>query len=201
MARGHRTWTSQNEGARGHRMRYLQQRDWFTHSLLRHAIRAILLLLILDSPVVAQAEDAVASPPHLQPLHVDVDGDQNLIEKDFSPGNAESDNLSHARRSTVYVGGVELDIHEPRLDYYRATALDFTTRASGFVYAYPTRKSMEERGEQTDKSKITNRLTAYDVWDRYLQTRVEGPVYWHPAKYYCGKRCNPPHQNIVVVSR
>ena len=130
----------------------------------RHVIGAILLLSIAHSPVVAETKSPVTDSNDLRPTHIDVGGNQNIIEKAFEPGLQGTDNLSHARRSTVYIGDVQSSIPTPRLGYYPATEVKFTSQASGFVYAYPTRESKAVLENRTDSNRNRAQTTAYNIW-------------------------------------
>ena len=131
---------------------------------MRHVIGVILLLSIAHCPVVAGTKSFVAESKDLRPTHIDVDGDQNIIEKAFEPGLQGTDNLSHARRSTVYIGGVQASIPVPQLGYYPATEVTFTSQASGFLYAYPTRASKAKLHNCSNSNETPAQTTEYNIW-------------------------------------
>ena len=112
----------------------------------------------------------------LRPAHIDVDGDQDVIEKAFEPGTQGADNLSHARRSTIYLGAVRAPKQEPRIGYHRTMEMQFTSRASAFLYAYPTPKSKTtmEGGENINGRRKEG--NEYSVWIVTCKHAVEnGP--------------------------
>ena len=107
----------------------------------RHEFGTILLVSILLCSIAEGAGSNHDAAKDLRPAHIDVDGDQDVIEKAFEPGTQGADNLSHARRSTIYLGAVRAPKQEPRIGYHRTMEMQFTSRASAFLYAYPTPKS------------------------------------------------------------
>ena len=103
-------------------------------------------------------------PNHLRPQHIEVEADQNIIEKLFTPGMQRADNLSHARRSTVYLGGVQSAKLTPGRAFYRSEEVQFSSQASAFIYAYPVRASKSDMNHQADINEDANQTLEYDVW-------------------------------------
>ena len=100
----------------------------------------------------------------LRPAHIDVAGDQDVFEKAFEPGTKGADSLSHPRRSTVFIGSAEFPTQDLGIGFHQTEHIRFTTRASAFLYAYPTPKSkrtMDVREEGQSTGKDTNE---YGVW-------------------------------------
>ena len=122
-----------------------------------HTIGAVLLLAVLHWAI-AKAED------NLRPTHIDVGGDQDIIEKDVEPGKKGQDTLSHARRSTLYIGGVLGTKQRPKSGEQWAEKVQFATEASGFLYAYPTPKSKKEiESEEVTGETVTRRIE-HAIW-------------------------------------
>ena len=132
--------------------------------MTRYAIGAILLLSIVNCPRVEGTESNGADPSYLRPQHINVDGDQNIIEKAFIPGSLGADNLSHARRSTVYLGGAQPTIPGPRTGFHRTEEIIFTSQASAFMYAYPTPKSKTAIENQVGDNESLTQTADYGVW-------------------------------------
>ena len=124
----------------------------------------ILLLSTTAWPVVAETQSSVTDSKDLRPIHIDVDGNQNIIEKAFEPGLKGTDNLSHARRSTVYLGGVQFNIPAPQEGYYPASEMTFKSQASGFLYAYPTRASKARLASGSNSNANQTQTTEYNIW-------------------------------------
>ena len=127
-------------------------------------IGTILLLSIPHWPAVAGTKSPVTASNDLRPTQIDVDGDQNIIEKAFEPGLQGSDALSHARRSTVYVGAIQSRIPAPQQGYYPATEVTFTSQASGFLYAYPTRLSKTKLEYHSGSNETSVQTAEYNIW-------------------------------------
>ena len=132
--------------------------------ITRYAIGAILLTLIVNCLIVEGTESRGADPSYLRPQHIDVDGDQNVIEKAFKPGTLEVDNLSHARRSTVYLGGAQPTKLAPRTGFYRTAEIKCTSQASAFIYAYPTPNAKTAMESQVGDNESATQTTDYGVW-------------------------------------
>lgn len=132
--------------------------------MTHYAIGAILLLSIFNCPIVEGTEKKGNDPSYLRPQHIDVDGDQNVIEKAFKPGTPGADNLAHARRSTVYLGGAQPTKLGPRTGFYRTEEITFISQASAFIYAYPTRKPKIAIEKQVGDNESPTQTTDYDVW-------------------------------------
>ena len=127
-------------------------------------IGIILLLSITHWPTAAGTKSPVTGSKDLRPTHIDVDGDQNIIEKAFEPGLQGTDNLSHARRSTVYIGGIRSGIPAPQLGFYPTTEVTFTSQASGFLYAYPTRASKANLDNRSGGNETPKQTAEYNIW-------------------------------------
>ena len=125
---------------------------------------AILLLTIIHCSPVLGADSNGSPPTHLRPAHIDVEADQDIIEKSFTPGIQGTDNLSHARRSTVYLGGVQSTKLVSGKVFYRTEGIQFRSQASAFIYAYPVRASKASIENQIDINENPNQTLEYGVW-------------------------------------
>ena len=129
----------------------------------RHEVGTMLLVLILLCSIAA-AESNDPAAKKLRSTHINVDGNQDVIEKAFRPGTQGADNLSHARRSTIYIGAVRSPKQELGIGYHRTKEILFTTQASAFLYAYPTPKSKTTMEAQEDGDGSRRESTEHGVW-------------------------------------
>lgn len=130
-----------------------------------HGVGIMLLLATLLCSIANGGENGDdADNNDLRPTHIDVDGDQNVIEKAFAPGTQGTDHLSHARRSTVYVGGVQPMKRAPRTGYHRTSEVQFTSGASAFLYAYPTPESKAAMNKPVDDAEGPSSTFAFSIW-------------------------------------
>ena len=130
----------------------------------RGEFRIILLVSILLSSIAEGAKDTNAAAQDLRPTHLDVEEDQNIIEKAFEPGMQGADNLSHARRSTIYVGAIRPPKREFKGGYHQIMKMHFTSQASAFLYAYPTPKSKITMEADVNSRDDENGAEAHNVW-------------------------------------
>lgn len=133
-------------------------------NMIRYAIGALLLLTILPCSMALGTDSNSISPNQLRPQHIDVEADQDIIEKLFTPGIQGADNLSHARRSTVYLGGILFTKLTPERAFRRSEEVQFSSQASAFTYAYPVRASKADTNNLTDINETANQTLEYDVW-------------------------------------
>ena len=134
-------------------------------SKLSNIFGVILLSSIFTSPVIAESKSGVTASKDLRPTHIDVDGDQNIIEKAFEPGLQGIDNLSHARRSTVYIGGVPLSAPATQHGVHPTAKVTFKSQASGFLYAYPTREAKARLASpSSSNTTLAPTTTQHNVW-------------------------------------
>ena len=140
-------------------------------------IGAMLLLAVAQCSIAeGVGRDGVATM-ELRPTHIDADGNQRVFEKAFEPGTEGADNLSHARRSTVYLGGLELPKQASATGYHRTERLKFTSRASAFLYAYPTPQSKGAMTSRGDKGEGATRRDEYGVWIITCKHAVENDAF------------------------
>ena len=158
---------------------------------LRSQLGIMFLASMLFYFVAEGSESSGETVEDLRPTHIDVDGDQDVIEKAYEPGSHGADNLSHARRSTVYIGSVQLPMQDPRIGYHPTKEIRFTSRATAFVYAYPIPKFktvMDARGD--DDGNKSERIE-HNVWIVTCKHAVES----HP---FVGVRLNTTTGNSLT---
>ena len=124
----------------------------------------ILLVCMLLSSIAEGAQDADAATQELRPTHIEVEGEQDIIEKAFEPGTQGADNLSHARRSTIYIGAIRPPKNEFRGGYHQTMKMHFTSQASAFLYAYPTPKSKLTMAAGVNAGDDRSGANAHNVW-------------------------------------
>ena len=122
-----------------------------------------LVLILLCSIAVGVGRNE-ANAKEQRPTHINVDGDQEVIEKAFRPGTQGTDNLSHARRSTIYIGAVRSQKQGLGIGYHRTKEMLFTSRASAFLYAYPTPMSKTTMEAQEARGESRRESTEHGVW-------------------------------------
>ena len=131
---------------------------------IRPELGTILLASMLLYFAAEGAETSVETAKDLRPTHIDVHGDQDVIEKVYDPGEHRADNLSHARRSTIYIGSVQPPMQEPRTGYHRTKEIQFTSRATAFVYAYPIPKFKMILDDREDDAGSKSERIEHNVW-------------------------------------
>ena len=130
----------------------------------RHEGGTMLLVLILLCSIAVGVGRNEANAKEQRPTHINVDGDQEVIEKAFRPGTQGTDNLSHARRSTIYIGAVRSQKQGLGIGYHRTKEMLFTSRASAFLYAYPTPMSKTTMEAQEARGESRRESTEHGVW-------------------------------------
>ena len=129
-----------------------------------HALGAILLLSVAQCFAAGKTQSNDASGPELRPQHIDIEGDQNIIEKAFEPGSEEADKLAHARRSTVYIARVVSSKHGIRTGFHRSEDLQFGSQGSAFIYGYPTPRSKQVTKVESGSTGSGRKTNEHGIW-------------------------------------
>lgn len=131
---------------------------------LRHGLGTTLLVSLFLLFPAGGADSNSGTPRELRPTHIDVDGDQAVIEKAFEPGTQGADSLAHARRTTILIGSVQSRTQHLRVGYYPTKDIQFTSRASAFLYAYPAPDSKRTMDSRKDGEGSRNQTHVHSVW-------------------------------------
>ena len=145
---------------------------------LRQGFGTTLLVSLLFFFLPEGAESNSGTPTELRPTHIDVGGNQDVIEKAFEPGTHGADSLSHARRTTILIGSVQSQKQGLRVGYFPTRDLRFTSRASAFLYAYPTPDSKRSMYSPKDGTETPSPSNVHSVWIVTCKHAVnEGPYF------------------------
>ena len=131
--------------------------------ITKWAETSVLLASLLCSSI-AGAQNIDNVQRELRPTHIDRDGNQNVFEKTYEPGKQGTDNLSHARRSTVFVGEVRPTTRALRSGFHRSSGMQFISEGSGFLYAYPTPESKAAMKKSPNDEEDQRTTFAFSIW-------------------------------------
>ena len=72
--------------------------------------------------------------------------------------------MSHARRSTIYIGAIRSPKQELRVGFHQTMKMQFTSQASAFLYAYPTPKSKTTMETRVESHADRSEASEYNIW-------------------------------------